>query len=66
MIAVLLTFERGKPVQVVTQIPKLEVGVRYVLLPDACSPNVDSTFSVRGILEHQGVVLDQTVLIPSC
>ena len=64
MIAVLLTVKRGKPAQIVTQVPELEVAVGYVILPGACSPDVDPTFSARGVLEHQSVVLDQAVFVP--
>lgn len=64
MIAVLLTAERGKSAEIVTQIPELEVTVGYVILPGACSPDVDSAFAIRGVREHQSVVLDQAVFIP--
>ena len=63
-IVALLTVERGKPAQIVTEIPELEVGVGYVILSGACSPDIDSTFSVREVPEHQSVELDQAVLIP--
>jgi hypothetical protein len=53
-----------EPIEVVSQVPQVGVGPRDVVLSHPSPPDIQRIAPIMLVLEHNGVIFDQTALSP--